>query len=114
VEEDGANLLRLVAALAALRRGPDKFDYVILDEDSIRGLGITIKKTDGDSADPAANANWHRDLVELTWDKLIALIRMIQSEGEFCRVLERRVGELVGEGVRSGVLDRSRVNEKFR
>lgn len=113
VDENGSNLLRLVAALAARRQNREKFDYVVVETSLVRGLGISIKETTGNSADPDANAKWHRDLVELTGSRLLAWIQAIHDHGEFCRVSEKRVVELLVSGMGSGQLDKSRIDPKL-
>jgi hypothetical protein len=109
VENNPSNLSRLVTALAAGRKSPDKFDYVLIDESRVQALSIAIKETQGASADPAANEKWHRDLVELTWRKLASLIHLVHDHGQFTRVSEKDVAKLLWTGMQSGELDQSKM-----
>ena len=113
IEEGKGNLLRVVAALAAGRQNPDKFDYVLVGEGIVRTLAIPIRDSGGESADPVANERWHCDLVELTGARLVALIHAIHDHGTFHRVPERQVRELLLSGMHASELDQSRMNDKL-
>ena len=110
---DRRNLLRVIIALAAGKQNAEKFDYVLVDQRLLVPLAITMKVTRGKSPDLEANGLWHRDLVELTGDKLVELVRLLRDQGVIDRVPERRIAQLLREALRVGQIDRTRVDERL-
>lgn len=113
VTDDRENLLRVITALAAGKQNADKFDYVLIDQTLLGALSITIKATHGKTPDTEGNRLWHRDLVELTGDKLIRLVHLVRNQGEMGRLLDKKIAELLREALRVGQLDRARVDERL-
>src|SRR5579864_636309 len=65
IEDNRANLERVVAALAAGRLYTH-IDYAMVQESFLPKLGIEIVKTPGDTKDPTVNSEWHLHLVDLS------------------------------------------------
>ena len=99
VAEDRSNVERIVRAVAIGREKIASMGYVLFDSELLPSAGIRTEAKSGSTADVAANA-WHRDLVELSGGKLVMLTRMILQSGESGTVLEKRLRELVEDGIR--------------
>ncbi|MSQ46810.1 MAG: hypothetical protein EXR78_00240 [Deltaproteobacteria bacterium] len=91
IEDDRSNLEQVVIALASTRDFFSNFDYALVDEALLTTLSIKVEQTVGDTPDQEANTCWHRDLVELSDPKLIALIRTIAEKGETARIPEKEM-----------------------
>lgn len=72
LDDDQTNLSRIVAALACKRRSLENFDFVLVPENAIV-TDFEILRTTGTTADDLVN-DLHRDLVQLTADKLLKLV----------------------------------------
>ena len=67
-------------ALAANRDALANFDYVVLDVHPLTDLNIRVDESKGGTPDEEVNA-WHRDLVELSAQKIMGLAVVIQDHG---------------------------------
>ena len=114
IEDDRSNLDRVIAALAANRQHPEKFDYILIAEHLLADAGLQAQGTMGSSKDPEANNQWHRDLVELTSSKLVQLARLIYQHAVRDRVLEPRVKELVASAVNAGRIASATLPDQLR
>jgi hypothetical protein len=109
VEDDNSNLERIARALALNSQSLDSVGYVLFDASLLEGTSIGIDVTDGSTMDPVVN-KCHRDLTNLTGKKLVALTRLILSEGKSDTILKKRIIALVEEGLSSNeLLDTARV-----
>lgn len=111
IEDDRSNLEQVAVALAALRDHLSNFDYALVDEQLLSALDIKVVQTNGETPDQEANTRWHRDLVELSDSKLIALVRTIAGKGETARISEKKIATLIQEAVGAGRLDRTRLGK---
>lgn len=114
IQEDKSNLERVIAGLTATRQHLDKFDYILFDERVVADAGVRAQNTEGTSADPEANAQWHRDLAELTSSSLVILARSIHQHGEPNRVQEPVVKQLIARAVNVGQIDSTRLQDQLR
>lgn len=78
IEDFQADLERVVTALAGTRQVITDIDYAVFDHSLLSEIAIELEFNDGDTADDDVN-KWHRDLVELTTSKLLALARVIKG-----------------------------------
>jgi hypothetical protein len=76
--------------------------YVLFDSELLSAAGITKQVVKGTTPDGGANG-WHRDLVELSGNKLVALTRMMLEHGESGTVLTRTIRECTPDGNFAGV-----------
>ncbi len=107
VEPDRSNLERVVRAVAIGKAKLDSAGWVLFDSDLLGPLGIgLVEDSRGATKDEAANA-WHRELVDLSGNKLVGLARKILEHGESGTVLKKRMAELVEDGVRNSELPTS-------
>ncbi len=114
IEVESTNLKRIVAAMAAKLQHLDKFDFAMFSEELLNGIGIQIKKSSGQSADPNANEKWHYDMIEVSANKLINLIKSVETKGSKDRFDEDEVERLIRKGVGDGTIERKRINEILR
>jgi hypothetical protein len=114
VDDDESNLSRIVAACASLRDNFANFDYALVDEAIVLGLGIQVRRTKGGTPDDAVNESRHRDLIELSAFTVARLAREMAAGSTRRRLPWQQVRELVKDGVRSGRLDMEKVNAKLR
>lgn len=114
VEEDRANLNRIIAALAAGRQTVDKFDYALVERQKLAQLGIRFVKIDGISCDEKSNTIWHQDLRDLSGKKLVNLAYVIQEYAELERVQKNKVAALIAASLEQGFIDPSRIGERIK
>lgn len=99
VATDRANIERIVRAVAVGRDRVADMGYVLFDS-TFLPAGISIEQTKGTTPDEDANA-WHRDLVDLSGSKLVALTKAILENGESDTLLKRRLLELIEDGIQA-------------
>ncbi|NOT54678.1 MAG: hypothetical protein HOP18_08760 [Deltaproteobacteria bacterium] len=102
---------QVVTALASARDFFSNFDYALVDNALLTTLDLKIEQTVGHTPDQEANACWHRDLVELSEPKLMALIRAIAEKGEIARIPEKKMTQLIQRAVNVGRLDRTKLKK---
>lgn len=110
LEDDGSNLGRIIAGMAATRDTLANWDYAVIDQKDLDDIGIDITRSRGVSVDDEANDRWHWDLVELTADKVYRLAQRVQQSA-IERVLRKRVASLVSQAISCGWIDRKGVSE---
>jgi hypothetical protein len=111
IEDDKSNLEQVAVALASTRDSFSNFDYALVDEALLTTINIKIEPTDGHTPDQEANACWHRNLVELSDSKLMALVKVILENGELGRILEKNMAVLIHQAVETGRLDRTKLGK---
>jgi len=109
VERDKSNLDTVLVAVGSNRERLDKLDYALFDEDILPAIQIKCTKSEGETPHVIANKVMHRDLVELTAQKVAHLARALMPPTEHVRVSERSLQRLLQNALRDGSLDRSRV-----
>jgi hypothetical protein len=105
VEPDHANLNLALAALASNRQRLAKLDYTLIDEAILRSIPITWVSSEGKTPYSSANKTMHRDLTELTVQK-IGRLALEMMPLRRVRVPETEVKRLLLEALQSGALDR--------
>jgi hypothetical protein len=95
---DRSNLERIVRALAVTRNKIADMGYVLFDSSLLGAAGIDFVAENGATPDEGANP-WHRDLIDLSGNKLIMLTRLILEKGESGTLLKKRLEQLVEDGV---------------
>lgn len=107
VEVDRSNLDMALAAVASNRKRLDKLDYTLLDEAILPAIPIKHVRSEGNSPHAAANA-LHRDLIELTVQKVAHLAREMMPL-ERVRVTQRQIEILLRAALQSGAIERARI-----
>jgi hypothetical protein len=109
IVDDHSNKERIITALAATRQYAVQFDYFLLKEHYIREINIKIVERQGDSPDNSINS-WHRDLVELSAEKLMLLARSIQQNAQIERIPARDIRRFLTHALLSGRFDSTKMN----
>jgi hypothetical protein len=112
VEADRSNLNMALTAVASNRKRLDKLDYMLLDEAVLSAIPVKCIRSEGVTPCTAANSQIHRDLVELTVQKVADLAHRMMPLARV-RVTEREVGALLRQALQNGVIDRARVEPKL-
>jgi len=112
IEDDRSNLNAVITALAATRMAFDPFDYGLFDQALVRRSGIRHAHTMGVS--PLLGANhWHRDLIELTVERLAALINAIFDHMQKDRIPKAEVRSMIVSAARSDKVDLSQLKPEL-
>lgn len=72
VEDSRPILDRVVAALAAIRQGLDKFEYGLMELEVLENMGFKTEVSPGDTPDMKVN-EWHVNLIELSTRRILDL-----------------------------------------
>ena len=113
IDDDRANLDRIVAALGAGRMELAKLDYALMDHVVLDDLRIQATPKHGLSIDAGANSLWHRDLLDLSGGKLLELAVIMQAQATFERVQKSELSTLIAQSLHNGFIDRDRLKEKL-
>jgi hypothetical protein len=114
VEDDRANLTRIIAAMAATRNDFQHFQYSLVDRNLIEELNIKLVKIPGDTPDDIVN-NYHYDLIEISGSKLISLAKKMLSNAERAEMLKSKVIQQIHNSYNGGLFSRmNRVSDKIR
>lgn len=113
IQDDKANLEQVVIALAAIFQDPSHLDCALFDQQLVSEIDVKIEDTRGESSYEEANV-WHRDLAELSAEKLMQLATIIMRSGEKQRFPKTRVLDLVKQAVDSGSIDREKLKPNVR
>jgi hypothetical protein len=113
ITENEANLQRVITALAANCICPTQIDYLTFDAGIPARVGLSVQSNPGETPDPDANATWHRDLVEISGRKLLALAIEVFQDSSLKRCPEKEIIKMLKAGVARNEIDRSKVPEKL-
>lgn len=104
IEDDGSNLDRILAAIASTRPRIDQLDARIVEAGDVSALGVKSESSPGQTKDREANRRWHLNLVELTYQQLGALVRLLASRATPLERDDREVTELIVASVKAGYI----------
>jgi hypothetical protein len=117
IENDKSNLERVAAAYATSRGKLDQIDFVLLP-DNLLPPDIQMKAVAAKTCDKIANECWHRDLVQLTGQRIVALARQFYREGykkeEMGRYDHSYIATLIKQGIERSEIDPKRLSAKLR
>jgi hypothetical protein len=103
IEDDGSNLNRVLAGYVANRNiGVDKQDAIVVDLAKVDSLGIRREKAPGQSRDAQAAKLWHWNLVEMSYNKILALTHVMAEEGTSIRRDADQLKQLIVDSIRAG------------
>ena len=112
VDSDTRTIEQLAAAFTATRGNLKDFEYVTFDLQDVTDSGIEIVEAGGTTPDAESN-RLHRNLVEISAQKLVALTTRILRQGvaTSCdRVNRKVVATHIVRGLKEGWLDADKVN----
>lgn len=113
VDTDESNLSRVIAAFACKRDSLQKIDYALIPADVVES-SFKLKATMCETPDAMVN-EWHRDIVELTAEKLLDLARVVdscQEKDNMRRYPKWRVEEAIIDSVSKEYIDCDKVKLK--
>ncbi len=115
VSDDREQIERVAAAIAAKRHGEvDAVEFIVFDQSILAEVGIEIdRNTPGDTCDPEVNG-WHRDMIEVSADKLVAFAKRVVPNIPSDLVLKKRIREVLIESGGLGLYDWSKINLRGR
>jgi len=103
----------VIGATCVKRGKVDHVLYALLDESVFLELGLQLVVTPGEVPDPEV-AGWHRDLIELTGQRVLDLARKIQGSASIKRKLDQDVGKLVNALVTAKILDANALSAEMK
>lgn len=116
IDDGESNLDRVVTALASACDVLQDLSYVMVSQEVVETLGISIVHTQGNTPDEEAN-DWHRDLSGLPADpkdtKLFGLASAISREHKFGKRSKAQLRKLIEDGIEAGHIDTSKVSERI-
>jgi len=112
VENKLIDIERILAAIAGMRDNVQEVDYATFDSNLLEEFEIKTKKIKGDTADDEVN-NLHIDLIDLTAKQVCLLASSIQKDGNLMRILKKKIGREITEGLKKGYLNKNKINEKL-
>jgi hypothetical protein len=116
IDDDQANLKRVVTALAANCDDASNIDYLLFDNDVIAQNNLKVQQSAGETLDQQANASWHWDLIELSARKVVdlALTIFYHDESKSHRLSQQYVLTLLRDAVASNHIDAARMKPKLK
>lgn len=114
VEDDRSNLEQIVTALAANRDAVSNLDCMLIDQQILFSeMDVKVEDFAGDTKDAKANV-WHRQLSEISAQKLVELARVIMQHAEKKRFSEHQVLALIKKATESGGIDMATLEPEVR
>lgn len=114
VDDEKTNLKQIVVAMAGNREKLDKLDYVLFPQAYLDAAEIVREVAHGDTPDNEANA-WHRDLVKLSANKVVALMKMVwKRDNEQERIAKADVRAGIVDAVLEGRIPLRKLSRKLR
>jgi hypothetical protein len=114
VDDDRANLNRIISAMAATKENFDPFDFMLIDRRRVEDTGLALESSPGDTPDEGAQA-WHYGVSLLTTQKVNLLAAAYWEHGlDADRVYEPDVTSWVIQGVRESRLNPAAMKPKLR
>jgi len=101
-----------ITALAAERERLDKLDYTLIDEALLAAVPIKCVESEGQTPHSEANRTMHRDLTELTAQKVVRIASEMMPLAR-TRVSQKEVTRLLRTALERGALDRARLDERL-
>ena len=109
--DEGADIDRIVSALAATRQYLSHLDYVVFDDISLMSSGIAFIQTDGETPDKEVN-DVHYDVVNLTVSKLVQVAQIV-SKCKRQRITKREMKSKLQLALDDQRLDSNKVNDSL-
>jgi len=112
LSEDKSKLFRCLSAFAVERKHVDHIDYIVFDEEIITELNLKTNSTKGNSKDKEVN-NLHKNIMELSSNKLELLAKKILSNCEGGRIDKKELAKNIKLSLENGWIDKNRINNEF-
>lgn len=113
IEDDKSNLNITLAALASNRDQLQKFDFVLIEEQELSNRGFNIITTIGDTPSKDVNEQYHKNLNELTANKVSEFGSIIYYNYKIERKGLDEIKEMIISGIDNNLLDKSKIKPKL-
>lgn len=114
IEDDNSNINQVLVALLTTLDVPSNIDIALIDSNIVSGIGIKTESTKGNTKISDVNINWHRNLIELTANKLVQLAHVIMQHASFKRYSEDEALSLVQKAIDTGKITKTIFKETFQ
>lgn len=104
VQDDRSNLNEVILALGTSRDNLSHLDYTIFDTSLLEHISIKLEVNEGKTPYDKAN-RWHRDLVELTANKIVRLAEYLLNNAQIVRIPEKTMLGLIKDAVNNRQID---------
>jgi hypothetical protein len=108
IQDDKSNLNEVITALASNRDTISNLDYAIFDISLLESINIKLEVKEGNTLYDKAN-RWHRDLIELTVNKIVKLAESMLKNSSIERVSEKKILNLIKGAVDNGQIDKEKL-----
>ena len=114
VTEDRSNLEDVLAALASNCDNLTHIDYALFSEKAVAESGLSLRRTEGGTPHSRANG-WHREIVQVTAKKLVALAKAIYDNRQQVERRDRtEIRRLLLEAASDGWINLSTLKDGMR
>jgi hypothetical protein len=114
IEDDGHNLDRIIANLAAVQSALAGIDFAQVDEHLLVAAGFTPQKTDGRSPDRHADGRWHYDLLRPMAIDVVKLAQLLLEYAEFGERTSDEVLDLLTKATQAQQIPHARLPNKIK
>jgi hypothetical protein len=114
VDSERKNAARILSAIMSAKdagSGLIATDCLIFASESVEALGIPIREEPGLTPDMEAN-KWHRDLADLSADRLVKLAEVLVKNADLHAVLEGELVEALKGAAANGELQKEKLSSK--
>ena len=90
----------------------DRIQVVYFDEDNVKQLGLTLKKSPGDTV-ISTYTNLHQDMIELNFEKMgkvSALITSALRDKRIKKYTEKELTKMLIDSIESGLVDQKKLH----
>lgn len=101
IADDRTNLDAVIGAIAAGKNTAANFDFALFTTTAVLETNIIISEEPGKTFDEGVNG-FHRELIELTTSKLLALAEIIHRHATKERIIEPEVVSLIAAAIEEG------------
>jgi hypothetical protein len=112
IDDNLANLDRVIAAMAANRQHLQAFDFILIQREDFSAASLTVNPLPGGTPDSHANLHWHFDIANLTAERLVDVGRIV-CRGHADRRHKPIVKQLIESAIANGWIDRSKMKCKI-
>ena len=114
ITDSETNLMQVITAIASQRQtSKDNFDYALLNTNYIDSINFTCLDKNGTT--PYSDINsFHRDLSNLSLQKLMYFAFLLFKFGKFRRVLSKELKSSIQDAAKGNKLDLSKVPKPLK
>jgi len=114
IEDNSSNLNQVLIAVLTTLDVPSNIDIALIDSNLVSDIGINMESTKGNTKISNVNINWHRNLIELTANKLMQLAQIIMQHASFKRFSEDEALSLAQKTIDAGTINKTLFKKTFQ